>query len=71
MKKSLSETVSQFVKLVTSDAGVESVWLSTLSYLEEAASQQILRSLSESTPAQEREQIISHAADEQIGRAHV
>lgn len=64
MQNRLSESVDQFIQLVTSDAGVEAVWLSSLAHLEEVASQTILKSLSEATPPQELAQIQSHAADE-------
>jgi hypothetical protein len=64
MQNRLSEAVDQFIQQVASDAGVEAVWLSSLAHLEEVASQTILKSLSEATPAQERAEILSHAADE-------
>lgn len=62
---SFNEEVAPFLKIVTSDIHLESVWLSVMSMLEGIAAEYILSNITDKTPTSSLRDILNHIKDEQ------
>lgn len=63
--QSFNEEVAPFLKIITNDVHLESIWLSVMSMLEEIAAEYILSNITEKTPADSLREILNHIKDEQ------
>lgn len=63
--QNFNEEVAPFLKIVTNDVHLESVWLSVMSMLEEIAAEYILSNITDKTPTESLREILNHIKDEQ------